>query len=179
MKRALQLALVLLCLALCGICVLQWKRESELNAHIRQLNGILLTENDKRLEAEKKAQQYAAEIERVNALRAELEEKLLAQLEELLEKDCSIYERSYAAYVAEGSLKAIAAEVSTAAAASQSRAAVMTERNTTVSQQNAAIEKQNTALKQLVAERDTLAEKLNARTKEFNELAEKYNKLVR
>ena len=34
-------------------------------------------------------------------------------------------------------------------------------------------------LKQVAAERDAAIEKLNARTKEFNELVEKYNKLAK
>jgi hypothetical protein len=49
--------------------------------------------------------------------------------------------------------------------------------NAAVTAQNSAIEKQNALLKQLANERDTAIEKLNARTREFNELVEKYNKL--
>ena len=51
--------------------------------------------------------------------------------------------------------------------------------NTAVTAQNATIAKQNDLLKQLAAERNTAIEKLNARTKEFNELVEKYNKLAK
>jgi len=43
----------------------------------------------------------------------------------------------------------------------------------------AAIEKQNAQLKQLATERDNAINQLNARTREFNELAEKYNKLAK
>jgi hypothetical protein len=45
--------------------------------------------------------------------------------------------------------------------------------------QNAAIAKQNALLRQLTAERDAAIGQLNLRTREFNALTEKYNKLVR
>jgi uncharacterized protein YdcH (DUF465 family) len=41
------------------------------------------------------------------------------------------------------------------------------------------MEKQNELLKQLVQERNDAIAKLNARTREFNELVEKYNKLTK
>ena len=51
--------------------------------------------------------------------------------------------------------------------------------NAAVTAQNSAIEKQNALLKQLTTERDAAIEKLNARTREFNEVVEKYNKLAK
>ena len=46
-----------------------------------------------------------------------------------------------------------------------------------VRMQNSAIEKANTQLRQLARERDEAISQLNERTKAFNELVEKYNKL--
>lgn len=176
MKRALITLLVLISLALCGICVFQWQREFRLRATIEKLSNLLIAENKARVAAEEKVEQYGREIERLNTLRQEIEVRLLDATEriQLLTDDQSARGYSIAVLMNEAiragneleSYKRLAGQGSDA----------LKKHNDTVAAQNSAIEKANAQLKQLVKERDDAITQLNARTQEYNELVQKYNK---
>lgn len=179
MKTLLQALLVIISLGLCAVCVVQWTLEARLRDHINGLNKQLVSENEARIEAERKNAEYVREIERLETLRAEANARLNEALEELSLGVCTEYGHRYALAVAESELASARAETAAVLKQLGSEAGSIKDFNASVQAQNEAIEKQNALLKKLVAERDDAVTKLNARTKEFNELAEKYNKLVR
>ncbi|MBL9116715.1 MAG: hypothetical protein JNJ83_17035 [Verrucomicrobiaceae bacterium] len=179
MKSLLQGLLVIISLGLCAVCVVQWTLEAKLRDHITGLNKQLVSENDARIEAERKNAEYVREIERLETLRAEANARLNEALEELSLGVCVEYGHRYALALAEGDLAAAKSETAAALKQLGSEVGNIKDFNANVQAQNEAIEKQNALLKKLAAERDDAISKLNARTKEFNELADKYNKLVR
>lgn len=77
MKRVLIFLLVCITLGLCGVCLVQWKREADLIATIEDVIKKLEAENAAKVEAQRKVREYEREIERINALRAEVEAKLV------------------------------------------------------------------------------------------------------
>jgi len=177
MKRLLITLLVLVSLGLCAVCVVQWQRETRLRGHITDLVKRLEAENAARVEAERKVKEYEKEIERLTELRAEVEAKLVEVTREYndLSRDSVALGITIAVYMRE--LMQTQANFSAAQSALGQGSNVMREHSAAVTAQNAAIEKQNELLKQLARERDSAIEKLNARTIEFNEMVEKYNKL--
>jgi chromosome segregation ATPase len=179
MKRVLIILLVLISLGLCAISVEQWRREARLNAIITERTRQLEEEHKKRIEFEEKADRFEKEIQRLTVLRAETEAALLEATEELRDRiaDQSARGQSIAVLMNEviTSQSELAAYKDLAGAGTDA----IKERNAAVAAQNAAIEKQNAQLKQLAAERDNAINQLNARTREFNELVERYNKLAK
>lgn len=179
MKRLLTTLLVLVTLGLCAVCVVQWVREERLRGHIADLAKRLEAENTARVEAERKAAEYEKEIERLTALRAEIEAKLLATTEELTLVGNDSVARGITLSLFLNELVQTQARLAAAESVAGKGASALKEHNASVTAQNATITKQNEMLKQVAAERDAAIEKLNARTKEFNELVEKYNKLAK
>lgn len=179
MKRLLTSLLALISLGLCVVSVVQWQREARLRGHIADLVKRLEAENALRIEAERKVREYEKEIARLTELRAEVEAKLVEVTREYndLSADSTARGITIAIYMRE--LLQAQAGFEAAQLALGKGGDALKERNAAVTAQNSAIEKQNTMLKQLAAERDAAIEKLNIRTREFNELVEKYNKLAK
>jgi hypothetical protein len=153
-SRPLLIALGTLLASLCGLCIFQWKRESDFRAAILDLSTRLHGKSQALSEAEARIETLQTEITRIETLRADTEAKYLATLDELRPLQLDWTARGHTIFA-----------LSQYAAAAES--------------QNDAIAKQNELLKQLASERDAAIEKLNARTREFNALTEKYNKLVK
>ncbi len=156
MNRALTIALGFMLAVLCGVCIWQWKREAYFRAAIADFAGRLDAEKQAHEESRQRITVLEAEIARLTKLRDDTEAKYLATLTELraIEPD----------WIARGHSLLALSQLAAAAPIAES--------------QNEAIAKQNELLQQLTAERDAAIEKLNARTREFNALAEKYNKLA-
>lgn len=178
MKAFLIALLAVFSLGLCGVCVVQWRREFLLNEKIGEITAQLIEENKKRIEFEEKAMRFEQEIARISKLRAETETTLLDATEQvqLLTADQTARGHSIAVLMNE-TIRATT-ELNAFRQLAGKGSAALKERNTEVSAQNTAIETANARLKQLVAERDDAIARLNARTREFNELVEKYNKLA-
>ena len=157
MNRALTIALAAILAVLCGLCLWQWKREADFRAAIASLHDALASETKAHSESLQRITVLESEIQRLTKLRDDTERQYLTTLAELraLQPD----------WIARGQTSAILSQLAAAAPASES--------------QNEAIARQNALLKQLTAERDAAIEKLNARTREWNVLTEKYNRLVR
>lgn len=179
MKRVLIFLLVVISLGLCGVCLVQWKREADLIGHIEDLIKKLEAENAAKVEAQRKVREYEREIERINALRAEVEAKLVEVTRELnlLTTDNVARGITIAIYMLE--LNHAQAGFESARIALGQGADAIKDRNTAVAGQNDTIQQQNAMLKKLADERDSAIEKLNARTRDYNELVEKYNKLAK
>ena len=179
MKTFLYWLLVLIVLGLCGVCADQWRREFKLHRRIDELTEMLIAENKLRIEFEEKAQRFEQEISRISHLRTEIEAALLDATEkvQMLTEDQKGRGYSLALWMKEATL--LKSEVDAFKQLAGKGTDAIKDRNTEVSAQNEAIEKANANLRLLVGERDDLINKLNARTKEFNELVEKYNKLAK
>ena len=179
MKRLLNTLLVIVSLGLCVVCVVQWVREDRYRANIADLAKRLEAENTARVEAERKAAEYEKEIERLTILRAEVEAKLLTAIEELSAMgDDSVARGLTLAFYLQDLVKT-QAKLAAAEATLAEGTEALKDHNESVTEQNTTIQKQNDLLKQLVTERDSAIEKLNTRTRELNELVEKYNKLAK
>lgn len=179
MKRLLITLLVLISLGLCAVSVVQWQREARLRGHIEDLVKRLEAENAAKVEAQRKVRDLEKEIERINVLRAEVEAKLVEMTRDFNDLTTDNISRGITIAVYMNELRQLQGGLEASQLAFSKGAAAIKEHNTTVTAQNTALEKQNTMLKQVAAERDAAIEKLNARTREFNELVEKYNKLAK
>ena len=157
MNRSIIISLGIVLAALCGLCLWQWKREAEFRAAIGDYHTRLETETKVHTESRLRITALEAEVARLAELRDDTEAKYLETLAGLraLQPD----------WAQRGLTIEVLSRVSAAAPVTES--------------QNAAIQKQNGMLKTLAAERDAAIQKLNARTREFNTLTDKYNKLVR
>lgn len=179
MKRLLHTLLVLISLGLCAVSVVQWQREARLRGHIEDLVKRLEAENAAKVEAQRKVRDLEKEIERINVLRAEVEAKLVEMTRDFNDLTTDNISRGITIAVYMNELRQLQGGLEASQLAFSKGADAIKEHNTTVTAQNTALEKQNTMLKQVAAERDAAIEKLNARTREFNELVEKYNKLAK
>lgn len=179
MKRLLIFLLVLISLGLCAVSVEQWRREARLRAAIEDLIKKLKDENLAKVEALRKVREYEREIERINALRAEVEAKLVEITREFNDLTTDNVARgiTIAIYMLELNHSQRGAQAAHQALGQESNA--INDRNTAVTGQNDVIQKQNAMLRELAQERDNAISKLNARTRELNELVEKYNKLAK
>ncbi len=177
MKRLLTTLLILISLGLCAVCVVQWQSEALLRGHITDLVKRLEAENALRIEAERKVREYEKEIERLTELRAEVEAKLVEVTREYNDLSADSVSRGIVIAIYMRELMQLQHGLEATQLAFGKGTEALKEHNTAVTAQNSTIEKQNEMLKQLAKERDAAIEKLNARTIEFNELVEKYNKL--
>ena len=160
MKRALTVILATALTALGGLCLFQWKRETDFRTAIIDLSAKLHAETRTRTEAEQRILTLSAELSRLETLRADTETKYLAAMDELgpLQAD----------WTARGVIiRALSELVESTAPPVQAPV-----------NQNAVIDRQNQLLKSLTSERDAAISELNARTREWNELTTKYNNLV-
>ncbi len=179
MKRLLITLLILISLGLCAVCVVQWQREDRYRGHIADLVKRLEAENRAKVEALRKVREYEKEIARLTEIRAEVEAKLVEVTRDYNDLSADSVARgiTIAIYMREF-MQAQAGFEAAQLALGQGGEAIK-ERNTAVTEQNDAIARQNELLKQVAGERDDAIAKLNARTREFNELVEKYNKLAK
>ena len=179
MKRFLIALLIIITLGLCVVCVIQWRREAVLRARIQEVTTQLVSENKLRTEAEERAVRYESEVERLTKLRAETEAALLVATEEVRSRTADQVGRGYSIAILMNEIMAHGGEANAYKELAGKGADAIRQRNAEVLEQNAAIERQNSQLKQLTIERDDAITKLNSRTREFNELVEKYNRLAR
>jgi chromosome segregation ATPase len=177
MKRVLLALLIALSLGLCGICLVQWQREFRLRATIDDLRTALIAENKLRIEAEAKVEQYSQEIERLNAIRKEIESRLVDLTEQVHDLTQDQSARGYSIALLMNETQRAQSELKAYQKLADQGSDVLKKHNETVAAQNSAIEKASTQMRQLAQQRDEAITRLNERTREFNELVEKYNKL--
>ncbi|MCF7785465.1 MAG: hypothetical protein K9N47_05040 [Prosthecobacter sp.] len=179
MKRLLTTLLVLISLGLCAVCLVQWKREARLRDHIQDLVKRLKDENALRIDAERRVREYEKEIARLTELRAEVEAKLVEVTREYNNLSADSVARGITIAIYMRELMQMQRGLEATQLAFGKGADAIKSHNSVVTTQNSAMEKQNELLKQLVDERNDAISKLNARTREFNDLVEKYNKLAK
>jgi HAMP domain-containing protein len=152
------------------LCLLQWRQEARLTTRIDELVQISEKENRGRIQAERQARDYQDEILRLNDLRQQLEAQLLSANQELQQRTADQSARGY-------SITILMQQLAQHQAQTGNRSRVLQSHQAEIDAQNKAIEKANTQLRQLVKERDEAIRQANSRATEFNELAEKYNRL--
>ena len=179
MKKTLTVLLLVSALALCGLSVVQWLREAELRAEIQSLTLQLQAETQLRIETQEKAAAFELEIARLTQLRADTEAKLLAVTEELTLTQTDQLQRGVSIALLANEYTQARSQAQLAEQRLAETTAAIANRNEDVTGQNTAITTANERLKKLTAERDTAIAELNARTKAFNDLVTKYNKLVK
>ena len=179
MKKTLTVLLLVSALALCGLSVVQWLREAELRAEIQSLTLQLQAETQLRIETQEKAAAFELEIARLTQLRADTEAKLLAVTEELTLTQTDQIQRGVSIALLANEYAQARSQAQLAEQRLAETTAAIANRNEDVTGQNTAITTANERLKKLTAERDTAIAELNARTKAFNDLVTKYNKLVK
>jgi chromosome segregation ATPase len=179
LKKTLTVLLLVSALALCGLSVVQWLREAELRAEIQSLTLQLQAETQLRIETQEKAAAFELEIARLTQLRADTEAKLLAVTEELTLTQTDQLQRGVSIALLANEYTQARSQAQLAEQRLAETTAAIANRNEDVTGQNTAITTANERLKKLTAERDTAIAELNARTKAFNDLVTKYNKLVK
>lgn len=179
MKKTLTVLLLVSALALCGLSVVQWLHEAELRAEIQSLTLQLQAETQLRIETQEKAAAFELEIARLTQLRADTEAKLLAVTEELTLTQTDQLQRGVSIALLANEYTQARSQAQLAEQRLAETTAAIANRNEDVTGQNTAITTANERLKKLTAERDTAIAELNARTKAFNDLVTKYNKLVK
>ena len=151
MKPVPSSVLIVLILALCGLCAWQWHRESELRLIV-------------------KAKLMA--LEQVTAQRAELETRVKAADAEILRLTGALADLRTNSVAKQLHEDVVAANTQMRVALGKQNA-VITEQNDRLAKANAAILQANVNLKKVTAERDSLAKKVNEITALYNALAKK------
>jgi DNA repair exonuclease SbcCD ATPase subunit len=172
MNRLTNVLLALAAIGLCALCVAQWRREAGYRKEIESLGTQLRVENEGRVEAEARAAAFEEEIARLSQLRADAEARLLEVTEEL---NLTVDDQ-----LARGiSIAVLSSELASERERAARAAAIVQAAGDSITDRNQVVEEANQRIKQLADERDRAVELLNTRTKAYNELVEKYNKLAR
>ncbi|MDB6133729.1 MAG: hypothetical protein JWM59_1972 [Verrucomicrobiales bacterium] len=156
-------ALIAVSLALCMLVVAQWTQDSKLRRKLSGMDERIMVAEATASDLQDKVRMWEAEIARLTenaktaAAREEEQKKEIERLNGILkERDAAqatVVPEDYAA-----NLKNLGEEIN---------------------KRNESIAKLNTSVQKLMRERDDFADRLNARTREFNELTAKYNKLAK
>jgi DNA repair exonuclease SbcCD ATPase subunit len=150
MKPVSSGVLMVLLLALCGLCGWQWFSESLLRESLVKTKAELAKLSQERDELTAHAKTADAEILRLNGALTELRANSVAK---------QIHE------------EATAANTKLKDAVTQQNA-LITQQNQSLEKANSAIQQSNESLKKLTAERETLAQRLNEVTGQYNKLAQ-------
>ncbi|HSI64574.1 MAG TPA: hypothetical protein VLE43_15705 [Candidatus Saccharimonadia bacterium] len=179
MTKFLGILFGLLVLGMCGLCAKQWVRETELRTSLKEVEVLLDEERDKRHDLEEKLAAWEKEIKQLTQRIDEQGLKIAAQEQEAVATRQLLATETARADQLQKKLSATSSGMEQSKEAIETQNAAVTAQNEAIKKQNATIEKQNQMLKDLATERDGAVEKLNTRTKEFNELMEKYNTLAK
>jgi chromosome segregation ATPase len=165
MKKLLVNLLILLALALCGLCAYQWLRETEQRRLTESLYQTIY-------ERERDIQGYTNSIRLLDRQVAQLD----GQVTDLRRRDATntdtiflLRRETNRLDIINGGLAAQLDQYSNAVEGYKAQ----------ITNINEGIKKQNAALKDLVAERDEIFGRLNEMIKDRNKVVEDYNELVK
>lgn len=164
MKNFQQNLLIVLALALCGLCVFQWRGQTLQHNEIQKLNKMVY-DRDAAIQSDTNSiaslnfqvNQMDARLTQLKSVAATNEQLILSQKEEItrLQFQNDTFTNEIAQY--------------------KSATDKLTAR---LKDAYAGIEKQNGAISNLISERDDLAKKYNDSVKDRNDVVKKYNDLV-
>lgn len=165
MKKFQQNLLIVLALALCGLCIFQWYEQMVQRQEITKLNGVVYQKNVTIQSATNSVAELTHQVNQMDAslTRAKAEAATNARL--AAHQKLQIEQLQFAA-------AGLTNEVT------QYKAAVATLQSK-LKNAYAGIEKQNTAITNLVAQRDDYVRKYNDEVKDRNNVVGKYNDLVK
>jgi chromosome segregation ATPase len=156
-------ALIAVSLALCVLVVAQWTQDSKLRRKLSGMDEKIMVAEATASDLQDKVRMWEAEIARLTensktaATREEEQKKEIERLNGILkERDAAQTTSVPDDYAV--NLKNLGEEIN---------------------KRNESITKLNTSIQKVMKERDDFADRLNARTREFNELTAKYNKLAK
>jgi len=171
-KTPLANLVLVLALALCGLCAFQWVRESRLRTEVVSLQETNQVQAQSLVSAETLARRYESEIARLDSRVKELK-----QIEQT--NSVTIASLKISLKHSEEEAELLRKQVANYKEAVDRQNESITKQNAIITQQNVSIKEQNENLKRLAEERNELVGTLNARTKEFNDVVAKYNDLVK
>jgi chromosome segregation ATPase len=161
MKRLLPNLLILFALALCGLCVFQWIRESKLRADLVQVNGEIYEKKELIRNLQAAIKRSEAEVQRLDALKVELTGLAKTNRQQIaqLQKDVRQGESEIEKHLKQMDIYKDALQAA----------------NESIRKQNDDIKRQNQEVRDLIEERKTTVEKFNKLASEYNDLVTKWN----
>lgn len=151
MKPVANSVLLILLLALCGLCAWQWQRETLLRGIAMDLQSALVSLQQEKADLDARVQAANAEILRLTGALSEL-------------RSNSVDKHEHAA---------LATASETMRETLEKQRAAIHERNESLLKASGSIQQANETIKELTKERDGLAKRLNDLTAKYNEMAKK------
>ena len=164
MNKLILNASVLLSLALCALCLVQWKRESKLTLEKAKLTHDVYTNKVIIQNLEVTLRSLQDEVQRLEGVRTMQEATLKTNAVRIKELQIQLTKAEE-----ERDQKATLVEQYSAA---------LEEANSNIKQLNEAVINRDEAIKQLVAEREQRVEEYSKLAGEYKKLADEYNKAV-
>jgi chromosome segregation ATPase len=162
MKNFLQILLIALSMALCGLIAFQWVRETALRKEVQALTNSVQDKSETILNHEATIRREEAEIQRLDGIKKELTERVKTN-----EVQIAMLMKSYDRATNELDRVQKQGEVYKEALAHA---------NENIAKQNEDIRKQNEDMKQLAEDRNEIVNKFNKVAKDYNDLVIKWNK---
>lgn len=165
MKNFQQNLLILLALALCGLCVFQWYEQTVQRNEITTLNGIVYEKNIAIQDATNAIATLNQKVDQMDARLTGIKAEAATNAQLMIGQKAEIARLQFANL----NLTNDISQYKTAVAALESR----------LKAAYADLEKQNAALTNLLAQRDDVVKKLNDEVKDRNDIVAKYNDLAK
>jgi chromosome segregation ATPase len=153
-----------LALGLCVLCGFQWFREAGLHDEIEDRNQQLRALNEEKNAAELLAKRFESEIDRLEADRVALQERVRTSSREASEAKAELAKLAFESESAFAQLDAFKEALENA--------------NASIQAQNEGIQKMNEEFKRLADDRNSAVEKYNELARQFDELGQRYNDTV-
>ena len=163
MKNFQQNLLILLALALCGLCAFQWYEQTVQRNEITTLNGIVYEKNIAIRDATNSISTLSHQVEQMDARLGECQATAATNEQLVAAQKASL-------------ARLQAANLNLTNEITQYKTAVDT-LDARLKDAYAGLQKQNDAMTNLVAQRDELAAKYNQEMKDRNDIVAKYNEL--
>lgn len=165
MKKFQQNLLVILSLALCGLCAFQWYEQTQQRNDITTLNRMVYQKNLTIQSATNSVSQLSHQVEQMDASLTRVKTEAVTNAQLVARQKIQIAQLHF--YAA-----GLTNEIS------QYKAAV-TNLESKLKTVFAGIEKQNSAITNLIAQRDVLVKKYNDAVTDRNNIVVKYNELAK
>lgn len=162
MTRFLQVLLLVLSMALCGLVAVQWTREASLHRRLRELDDLAHRRAEAVARAEETGKRLENELQFKDLANARLTENVRTNAAQLIRLT--------------GDLEKAARENERQTRQLEVYKEAMAKANESIARQNEGIQKANGELKKLAEDRNDVVRQLNKVTAEFNALAEKWNR---
>ena len=164
MKNFQQNLLIVLALALCGLCAFQWYEQTIQRNEITTLNGMVYEKNVAFQDATNSIATMDRQVAQMDARLAEIKAAAAANGQLVISQKAEIFQLQFAGSNLTNEITQYQAAVDTL----QSK----------LKEAYAGIEKQNAAITNLAAQRDDFVKKYNESMKDRNDVVTRYNDLV-